>query len=425
MNEVRSFHGLASFYVRFVKDFNTLSQERVFQALNGRLTHTSILALPNFTKSLKLECDAFNVSIGVVLLQEGHPIAYFSENLKGVHLNYSIYDKELYALLKALHVEFLEQFPYVIKHKQGKMNIVVDELFRIYALIVMLEAKLFDLKFLNLYKNDIDFGKTFALCANSANGGSFRHDGKDIVCDKKFHKRILVKEAREGGLMGYLGNLRLLSSLHGLYVPLPILSSPWVKRKWRLHFFVVVDRFSKMTHFIPCHKVDDACHVFRIRTSNSLDIFGGPYKVSLELSYSSLPLVIHKLMDKLKWKELTLLPLILLLSWCMILVLYLPFDLFPLPLVSTLVNDDRLTKAQFVKKLHKKAWSHMEKKEEQYAKQTNKGKKENIFKEWDLERFPNLMKSKVLPRRDGPLKIIERIDDNAYRIYMPQEYGGK
>ncbi|RDX68529.1 Retrovirus-related Pol polyprotein, partial [Mucuna pruriens] len=34
----------------------------------------------------------------------GHPISYFSEKLKGAHLNYSTYHRELYALMRALHV---------------------------------------------------------------------------------------------------------------------------------------------------------------------------------------------------------------------------------------------------------------------------------------------------------------------------------
>jgi len=37
-----------------------------------------------------------------VLLQGGHPIAYFSEKLHDVALNYPTYDKELYALVRAL-----------------------------------------------------------------------------------------------------------------------------------------------------------------------------------------------------------------------------------------------------------------------------------------------------------------------------------
>jgi len=120
VNEVRSFHGLACFYRRFVKDFSTIAahlnaivkkdvvfkwgqeQENAFITLKEKLIKASILALPNFAKTFEIECDASNICIGVVLLQEGHPIAYFSEKLKGSHINYSIYDKQLYALVRAL-----------------------------------------------------------------------------------------------------------------------------------------------------------------------------------------------------------------------------------------------------------------------------------------------------------------------------------
>ena len=134
--------------------------EQAFQRLKAQLTNAPILSLLNFSKTFEIECDASRVGIGAVLLQGGHPIAYFSEKLHGATLNYPTYDKELYALVRALKtwehylvskefvihsdheslkylkgqhklnkrhakwMEFLEQFPYVIKYKKGSTNIV-------------------------------------------------------------------------------------------------------------------------------------------------------------------------------------------------------------------------------------------------------------------------------------------------------------
>lgn len=67
---------------------------------------------------------------------------------------------------------------------------------------------------------------------------------------------------------------------------------------------------------------------------------------------------------------------------------------------------------------------------ESYAKQANKGRKKVVFEPGDWvwvhmrkERFPSQRKSKLHPRGDGPFQVLSKINDNAYKIDLPGEYG--
>jgi hypothetical protein len=79
-------------------------QENALNMLKDKLTHAPLLQLPDFNKTFKLECDASGIGLGGVLPQERKYVAYFSEKLSGPVLNYSTYDKELYALVRYLEI---------------------------------------------------------------------------------------------------------------------------------------------------------------------------------------------------------------------------------------------------------------------------------------------------------------------------------
>ena len=79
-------------------------QENSFNELKKKLTSAPLLVLPNFDKTFEIECDASGLGIDGVLMQDGKPLIYLSKKLNETTLNYSIYDKELFALVRTLQV---------------------------------------------------------------------------------------------------------------------------------------------------------------------------------------------------------------------------------------------------------------------------------------------------------------------------------
>jgi hypothetical protein len=64
----------------------------------------TLLALPDFTKVFKIECDVLGIGIEAVLIQDKLSISYFNKNLNVVALNYLTYDKELCTLVRTLEI---------------------------------------------------------------------------------------------------------------------------------------------------------------------------------------------------------------------------------------------------------------------------------------------------------------------------------
>uniref|UniRef100_A0A2N9GLL5 Reverse transcriptase n=1 Tax=Fagus sylvatica TaxID=28930 RepID=A0A2N9GLL5_FAGSY len=389
ITEVRSFHGLASFYRRFVKDFSTLA---------APLTEHYLI----LTIAFEIECDASGIGIGVVLMQDRRPHSL---------LQHYLWPREF-----VIHTDHES-----LKHLKGqsKENIVADALSRRYVLLTSMSAKMLGFEYVkDMYADDADFSDVCITC-------------------RKAKSKVLP---------------------HGLYTPLPVPSEPWVDismdfvlglprtKRGRDSIFVVVDRFSKMAHFIPCHKTDDATNIADLFFREIVRLHGVPWsivsdrdvkflsyfwkvlwgKLGTKLLFSTtchlqtdgqtevvnrtltqlLRTVVHKNLKT--WEDC--LPFIefaynramhTTTSYSPFEIVYgfnplTPLDLMPLP-VDGRSSLDGQKKVELVKSLHERVRLQIAQKNERVAAQANKGRRRVIFEPGDWVKI----RGRILLRRGG------------------------
>jgi hypothetical protein len=270
---------------------------------------------------------------------------------------------------------------------------------------------------------------------------------------------------------------------------LPVPSVPWEDilmdfvlglprtQKGRDSIFVVVDQSSKMAHFIPCHKTNDAAHIADLFFHDIIHLHGVPNtiifdcdtkflshfwrclwaKLGTELLFSLSPQtdgqteVVNRTLSTMLWailkKNLKLwekgLPHIefpynrllhSITKMCPFQIVYgfiprAPIDLLPLP-SSVQNNLDATQHAELLLKLHATTKDNIERMNVKYKVAGDRGRKHVVFKVGDLvwlhlrkDCFPDFCKSKLMPQADVPFRVLEKINDNAYKLELPADFG--
>ena len=100
-----------------------------FQALKSALCQSPALALPNFAKPFTIETDASDSRISAVLMQNGHPLAYFSKALGPKSRGLSTYEKEYMAILLVVQNwrSYLQFQEFVILTDQKSLTQLTDQ----------------------------------------------------------------------------------------------------------------------------------------------------------------------------------------------------------------------------------------------------------------------------------------------------------
>ncbi|GJV16696.1 RNA-directed DNA polymerase [Tanacetum coccineum] len=326
-------------------------------------------------------------------------------------------------------LNFLQAYSFLIRHKAGALNKVVDALSRRHALLSKMQVQVIGFEiFKELYGDDPEFSVIWEKCQGQPyqrfvmqNGFLFRDNR--LCIPKCSLRESIIMEGHAGGLAGHFRVDK---------TPLPVPLALWVDvsldfilglprtQRNKDSIMVVVDRFSKMAHFIPCNKTFDASQMgtqLQFSSSHHPQTDG-----QTEVVNRSLGNLLRSLVEEnpRQW-DLVLLQAEFVYNRSKNRTTgktpfevvnganpITPLDLTPL-LTPVHFSSEGEEHAKQVQQLHEHVRAHIEK---QNAKYKEKGK----------ERFPTGRFGKLQPRADGPFRVLKRINDNAYKIDLPGEY---
>nr|GEW77664.1 putative nucleotidyltransferase, ribonuclease H [Tanacetum cinerariifolium] len=227
-------------------------------------------------------------------------------------------------------------------------------------------------------------------------GGHLGRDKTNKLDEERYHWPQIKRDVNKFVKKRYICQTNKGRSQNtSLYTPLPIPKAPWedismdfvlgLPRTQRSFdsVFVVVDRFSKMAHFLPCKKTSDVSHIAGILFREVVRLHGKPPNHTL--------------------------------------------DLVPL----TKISGYNIAANNFAKKIEAiqaDVRLKLEASNAKYKEDRDMHRRTKIYGEDDLvmvhlrkERFLLGIYNKLKKKNIGPCQILKKINDNAYVVDLPED----